>query len=321
MRGIENYSKADIDVVVLSYNHAQYIDQNIQSILSQKTNYRFNLLIADDCSSDGTRLLVKKWVEQDQRVFLIETPRNLGSVENARNVIALCQSDYLAFCEGDDFWLNEDKLQSQMDFLQGNPGFGMVHGDVCYYHESKKKLSGSVNGSKGIEFPTGNIFREYLVNDQLFIFTASVLVERKLFVQAADYDLFKSKKWLAQDLPTWLAIAQTSKVGYMDRIMAAYRLADESASRSKSAEYTHRFHQSIFDIRYHFWREYFNDNETKEKIDLMYSLALLSDIRQLRSRKLWIELWDFKRRSNFRWSAKRWFQFFYLFFIALICGK
>jgi glycosyltransferase involved in cell wall biosynthesis len=321
MRGIEQYRKADVDVVVLTYNHADHIEQNIVSILGQKTTYSFNLLIADDCSTDGTRAVIQKWVEKDERVYLIATERNVGAVENARNVIGICQSDYLAFCEGDDFWLDNEKLQCQVDFLKSNPRFGMVHGDVSYFYQSKNCLGGSVNQYKGVTFPSGKIFNEYLTSDKLFVFTASVLIKRELFILCADYALFKSKKWMAQDLPTWLELANQTEIAYLDRIFAAYRLADESASRSKNSEYLYRFHQSVFDVRYYFWNKYSGSESEKIKLDKMYALSLLSDLRFLKTRQLWLEIWSVKCNGNFRWGFKRWLQFIYLSVIVLICGK
>jgi glycosyltransferase involved in cell wall biosynthesis len=321
MSGIEQYRKADVDVVVLTYNHESHIEQNIVSILSQKTNFRFNLIIADDCSTDGTKALIQKWAEKDDRVFLIANPQNVGAVENAMKAIEICQSDYLAFCEGDDFWLDEEKLQTQVDFLKNNPRFGMVHGDVSYFYQSKNSLGGSVNQSKGVSFPSGKIFNEYLTNDRLFIFTASVLIKRELFILCANYDLFKSKKWMAQDLPTWLELANQTEIAYLERIFAAYRLADESASRSKNPDYLHRFHQSVFDIRYYFWNKYSGSESVKIKLDEMYALSLLSDLRFLKKRQLWSEIWSVKRNGTFRWGLKRWLQFLYLSVIVLICGK
>ncbi len=321
MRGLKSYQKADIDVVVLTYNHAFYIEANILSILKQKTSYRFNLLIADDCSTDGTRAIVEKWMSQDERVYLVSTDSNVGSVENARNVIGKCQSDYLALCEGDDFWIDDEKLQIQMDYLKRNPEFGMVHGDVCYYHQEKNELGGSVNLSKGVRFPSGDIFEQYLSSDSLFIFTGSVLIERGLFQLCANYDLFKEKKWMAQDLPTWLELSKQTKIAYLDRIFSAYRLSNESASRSRNSDYLYRFHQSIFDVRYYYWKKYSGDLKLKTRLDYMYSLSLLADIRAIKSRKIFFDLVNVKKSGNFHWELKRWLQFLFLSVIVFVCGK
>ena len=312
------YRKADIDVVVLTYNHALYIDRNIRSILGQKTKYSFNVLIADDCSTDGSRELIQGWVEKDERVFLVGTSKNVGSVENARNVISYCQSDYLALCEGDDFWIDPNKLQTQLDFLKEHPDYGMVHGDVSYFYQGKNQLGGSANKSQGVIFPTGFIFEQYLTNKKLFIYTATVMIHRELFIRSTNYDLFNERGWLAQDLPTWLELSQHTKIGYIDRVLSGYRLANESASRSVSSEYIHQFHQSVFQIRYYYWERYSGKEELKSKLDYMYSLSLLADLRLLRSMKIWRELVTLKRKRNFSWELKRWMQFLYLSLLLLI---
>jgi glycosyltransferase involved in cell wall biosynthesis len=318
---IGGYQKSDVDVVVLSYNHVLFIERCINSIASQETDYAINILVADDCSTDGTGELVKSLMEKYKNLYLIQQERNVGSIENARNVISQCQSPYLAFCEGDDFWIDAIKIQIQLDFLKANPDYGMVHGDVVYFDNKKGQVSDSVNHSKGVSFPSGYIFNEYLVSNKLFIFTASVVVKRELFVFCSDYSLFKEKNWLAQDLPTWLAIAQQTKIGYLDKVLSAYRLSDESASRSKSPAYTHAFHQSIFDVRFYFWNKYSQDKKVKVELDYLYSISLLADLRLLMSKKIWRELLMLKRKGNFSWELKRWMQFLYLSVQLLIKGR
>ncbi len=318
---VNGYQKSDVDVVVLSYNHVLFIERCISSIVSQETDYAINILIADDCSTDGTAELVKSLMGKYKNLYLIQQERNVGSIENARNVISQCQSPYLAFCEGDDFWIDEKKIQIQLDYLKANPEYGMVHGDVVYFDNNKGQMSESVNHSKGISFPSGYIFNEYLVSDKLFIYTASVAVRRELFVLCSDYNLFKERNWLAQDLPTWLAIAQQTKIGYLDKVLSAYRLSDESASRSRSPEYTHIFHQSIFDVRFYFWNKYSQDKKMKSELDYLYSISLLADLRLLRSRKIWKELTELKKRGQISWGVKRWMQYVYLSLFVFIKSK
>lgn len=315
------YRKADIDVVVLSYNHGLFIEQSVRSILNQKTEFTFNLIVADDCSSDDTSRIIKNLMNEYERLIFLTSESNNGSIKNAQRAIALCQSDFLAFCEADDYWLDENKLQLQMQFLKSNLGFEMVHGDVAYHYQSKNLIGESVNTGKDIVFPSGDIFEDYLTNQNLFIFTASVMVKTELFKACADYALFASKGWMAQDLPTWLEISRRTQIGYMNKMLAAYRLLDESASRSKSPEYIYRFHQSIFDIRYYYWAKYSGKSYLKEKLDLMYSFSLLSDLRRLNQRKLWYELTRLKFNSDITWSPKRWIQYFYSTILVFIKGK
>lgn len=314
-------TSVDVDVVVLCYNHEKYIEKCIRSIADQKTTYKFNILIADDCSTDGSATVVKSLMEQYPNVFLVQPQSNLGSIENARNVLSHCSSPYLALCEGDDFWVNMNKLQIQIDFLESHADFGMVHGDVAYYQNSIGKLGGSVNKSKGISFPSGDIFNDYLENHKLFVFTASVAVRRELFVSCANYNLFKQRNWLAQDLPTWLEIAQLTKIQYFDIVLSAYRLSDESASRSKDPKYMYQFHQSIFDVRYYYWELYSKSKSIKSKLDYMYSISLLSDLRIMQERDIWKKLTRHRRESEFQWELKRWLQYFYLSLILIVRRK
>ena len=118
-----------VSVVVLSYNHEKYIRQALDSILAQKTDFAFEVLVGDDCSQDGTRLILEEYAERYpdiMRPFLRE--KNLGPTRNLYETLKEARGEYLASCEGDDFWTDENKLQRQSDFLDAHPEFvGCVH--------------------------------------------------------------------------------------------------------------------------------------------------------------------------------------------------
>lgn len=108
-----------VTVVCITYNHEKYIAQALDSFLAQKTNFKFKVFVGEDCGSDGTADIVRQYAQRYPDIivpFLRE--ENMGA---QRNLIDLCQratSPYIAFCEGDDYWIDDHKLQKQVEFME-----------------------------------------------------------------------------------------------------------------------------------------------------------------------------------------------------------
>lgn len=107
---------------MITYNHERYIANAIESVLSQRTNFRLELVIGEDCSTDETAEICRKYADANPDIIqLITEPKNLGPFENGIKTLARCRGKYIAWCEGDDFWTDNLKLQKQVDLLERNP--------------------------------------------------------------------------------------------------------------------------------------------------------------------------------------------------------
>lgn len=108
----------DVSVIMPAYNAEQYIAMALDSILSQKFNGSYEVLVADDKSSDSTKDIIESY---QIRYPLIIKPvfrgKNLGVSKNYFQLTELASGKYLAFCDSDDLWIDENKLQKQVDFL------------------------------------------------------------------------------------------------------------------------------------------------------------------------------------------------------------
>jgi glycosyltransferase involved in cell wall biosynthesis len=304
-----------LSVCYITYNHKQYISQAIAGFVMQKTNFPFEIIISDDCSNDGTQTIIKRYEQKYPKLIHgIYQKKNVGVLRNvAEFTLPKCKGKYLALCEGDDFWTDPFKLQKQVDFLESNPDYGMVHSDVNHYYEKEKRLELNYNKTHGISFPSGNIFDEYIKGD-LFIKTASVVVKRALFIEAYDFDLFKKKEWLLLDLPTWLAIAQKTKIKYLPETTATYRLTEESASRTKDSLKLHKFHLSAYEILYFFSEKYSKDIEAKKNLNKKYAGMLMGDSYSMKDLNLAKKAICFYRESNLFISWKEWIKYLIIFF-------
>jgi glycosyltransferase involved in cell wall biosynthesis len=116
-----------VSVLMLTYNHCRYIEQAVASVLAQRSDQPFELLIGDDGSSDGTVELCKQLQRHyPATIRLITSASNVGIPRNFLRVLLRCRAPLVALLEGDDYWIEPSKLQQQQDLIAANPGYGMV---------------------------------------------------------------------------------------------------------------------------------------------------------------------------------------------------
>lgn len=113
-----------VSVCMVTYNQKKYIAQAIESVLMQKTNFKFQLLIGDDASTDGTTEIVREYAEKYPDIIKpIFHKKNIGAGNNSISIYKKVNTEYVAVCDGDDYWIDEYKLQKQVDFLDKNKDF------------------------------------------------------------------------------------------------------------------------------------------------------------------------------------------------------
>ena len=121
----------DISVVLLTYNHERYVKESLNSILNQKFNGNWEIIIADDCSNDCTFEIIQL-IKNKHKSFSINAysnELNLGLSKNYEKAILNAKGKYIAYLEGDDYWIDVSKLQKQFDFLENNSKFILAFHD------------------------------------------------------------------------------------------------------------------------------------------------------------------------------------------------
>lgn len=125
---LEN-TEIDVSVIMLTYNHEDYIAQAIESVLMQETSLRYELLIGDDASTDRTPEIVREYAEKYPDIIRpVLREKNLGANRNNYELHTLTKGKYIASIEGDDYWLDTHKLQKQYEFLESHPEYSSCFG-------------------------------------------------------------------------------------------------------------------------------------------------------------------------------------------------
>ncbi len=239
-----------VSVRMITYNHEPYIAQAIEGVAKQETKYPFELIIGEDCSTDGTMEIVLEYQKKYPDIIrIITSDKNVGMKKNSFRIRKVCRGKYIAFCEGDDYWHHPDKLQKQADYLESHPECGLVSTDCDIYYKSNI-FKRSFNYNNGFQSPI-NLTIEQILEQGLPIWTCTVMVRRYLLDQIIKGDpyLHQSENFLMGDTQIWTEFALLSVVTYIPECLAAYRILDESASRSKDSIKNLQFTKSIAEMK------------------------------------------------------------------------
>jgi glycosyltransferase involved in cell wall biosynthesis len=125
-----------VSVCMLAYNHEKYIREAIDGVLMQKTSFPVQLVIGEDYSKDGTRIICEEYASKNPGIIrLLPSDKNHGMVPNFIRTLKACDGRYVALCEGDDYWIDPYKLQSQVDFMEKKPEYVICYGDSQPFNE------------------------------------------------------------------------------------------------------------------------------------------------------------------------------------------
>jgi len=170
-----------VSVSLITYNHKNFIVKALESVLKQKVDFNYEIIIGDDCSSDGTREILKEYKQKYPEIIqLILHPQRYkeipGRTNNITNLYS-CKGKYIAMLDGDDYWVSKDKLQKQVDFLENNPSFSLSFHNAINFSE-EKKFKSYLQSEKHTVLATKSIYNQEFIASGLSIMPASSLVFR-----------------------------------------------------------------------------------------------------------------------------------------------
>lgn len=221
-----------ISVVMLTYGHENYIAEAIEGVLMQECDFEVELIIANDCSPDKTDDVIKEMIKTHPNSSWIKYTNhegNLGMVSNFIWALKSARGKYIAICEGDDYWIDPFKLQKQVDFLENNPEYGLVHTNNKVFLQSQNQFQLDKREVTAEE----NLF-ERLIFDSNPIATLTVCMRRNILLEFLKEVEENGSTILISDYPIWVWFALKSKIKYLDEVTAVYRILEESASQSKN---------------------------------------------------------------------------------------
>jgi predicted O-linked N-acetylglucosamine transferase (SPINDLY family)/predicted SAM-dependent methyltransferase/glycosyltransferase involved in cell wall biosynthesis len=214
-----------VSILIITYNHDQFIAQAIDSVLMQEVDFDYEIVIGEDCSTDSTRQIVLDYQRKyPDKIRLLLPEENLGMLKNFVSTYKACQGEYVALLEGDDYWISPRKLAVQVNFLDNNPDCSMCFNDTVTIEAGEH--------SEPTLFIPRSSAKAYTIKRLLqynFISTPSVMYRHKLIGEFPSW-------YYEQSLGDWslhILHAQHGKIGYIDEVMSAYRIHSAGAWSGK----------------------------------------------------------------------------------------
>ena len=224
--------KYDVAIICHTYNHQEFISEAIESFLRQTTRFSIQIIIHDDCSEDNTLSIVKNYSDNYSNIFVVSQSENQlskgvdGKFKIFRSINEHVDSDYIALCEGDDYWVDNEKIDTQISFLKLNKDYvACTHRSKIYNYEKR-----GFDGVIGWRYP--NISTEEMILCGGGIVPTASIVLRTEFYKLPDFGLSCG----FGDYQLQIYFSLFGKVKNFNQIMSVYRINHPQSWTTKIKE-------------------------------------------------------------------------------------
>ena len=210
-----------VSIQCLVYNHESYLRQCLDSFVMQKTNFKFEAIVHDDVSTDGSAAIIREYAEKYPDIIkpIFETENQYSKHDGSLNRIMheACKGKYIALCEGDDYWIDPLKLQKQVDILESSEEYSL-----CMHAHTELYSNGDSKDIFRYESDNYNVpMVDLIKGGGGFVSTNSIVYRNSL--------LDSYPKWAKDapvgDLPLELFLFHKGRVAYIGSVMSVYRIA------------------------------------------------------------------------------------------------
>ena len=301
-----------VSIVCVTYNHAAYIRDALDGFLMQKTNFSYEICLGEDESIDETKDICREYQKKNPgKIRLFERSReNVIFVDNKATgrfnfieTLKESRGKYIAICDGDDYWTDPYKLQKQIDFLEENEKYDMVH--TNYKTLQDKIIKDNPDKASTVK----DVKSQLLIKN--FISTLTVCVKKSVLFEALP---IINNQYQAGDLALWMQISQKSKIGHLKDKTGVYRISNNTRSNFKTTDDQLLFLRSGFKIKFDFIDKYKYDQETIDKVNHRWCRILFKFYIKLEDDNIRSELNNFinKDQKKNLWIYK------FIFFLSHI---
>ena len=243
-----NDTNPKVSVIVCTFNQERYIAEALDSILAQKTDFPFQIVLADDCSTDSTGMICRLYAERyPDKVRYIRNEENKGVARNYFDAIREARGMYIADLAGDDRWTDPDKLQRQADLLDSDPKITICHAAWEMFTDDGRVFPSEVHWMpRKEEIVEGRSLLPIIVNhkkEERFIHLCTAMYRRDTTIQLMrEYPGVFDEVWLpCEDFQLILLLAARGKVACQPQKVLQYRVGNVSVSSTENARKTVNF--------------------------------------------------------------------------------
>ena len=213
-----------LSVLVPTFNHGRFIEKMLEGALMQETDFSFDIIVGDDASIDDNALIIREFAQKYPskiKAFLHAKnlgptePREMGGKNNVGFLFSQSKSEYIALCEGDDYWTDPQKLQKQVNFLDKNLDYSLCHHQMDVIYEDN-----SPTHPFNIDSQSDTSFINDLLRDSTWFLGTASTVFRNVFTKGMPDWWWKTA---SGDLGIFIEVARFGKIKYLPETMGVYR--------------------------------------------------------------------------------------------------
>jgi glycosyltransferase involved in cell wall biosynthesis len=280
-----------VSVIVATYNHEHYIRECLESIVTQETDFTFEVLVGEDCSTDGTREIVVELAKQYPNCIVpVLYDANVGSRQNGTNLTSMARGKYIAWCEGDDYWTTPDKLERQVGVMENDNGVVLVCSDVNIYHQDTGIEYPSVQRKSctWLNEPTDPTYALVALDIWIYTCSACMRLDAYLRIRRENKEVFDSRYPMG-DFQMWVEMSRIGKISKLQESMATYRVLNSSASQSQDSQKIIDFYSRFLELREYYVSKLGYGQDTLQSVRRSYFRKLIQLAFLRNSRSAFIE--------------------------------
>ncbi len=218
----QNINNPKVSIIIITFNRENYIHEAIDSILEQ-TFTDWEAIIIDDASEDNTEKIVKKYIDNNPNIKYHKNEKNLGIARSRNKGIELARGEYIAPLDSDDIWLDKNKLQKQVEFLDINHYYALLGGGIMHIDDQSKPI-------KKVLFPIYNsVIRNIILQYNPFA-QSTLLFRKKIAIELGGYS---TDYKVCDDYELWLRMGIKYKFTNIPQILAGYRIHGGNITHTK----------------------------------------------------------------------------------------
>lgn len=250
-----------VSVIVLTYNQEQTIARALDSVLGQKCEYSYEIVLADDCSTDSTPDICRHYARKyPDKIRYIANSVNKGMLDNYFDSVLDARGEYIADCAGDDFWTDDHKLQKQVEILEQNRDVVLVHTGWMYFDCITERTYPPVLSKEEANIfrqplsPPGTLFHPLLAQSRKTGITLNTSLYRKsafMYCYDSDPALFRNKEFTCEDFQIIVELSRIGSIAYLDCVTCCYTVNGISITNPGDYKSLYRqYYGSIKLLRY-----------------------------------------------------------------------
>lgn len=286
------YQDKTVTVILITYNHESTVSKAIESILEQETSFPFKIQIFEDCSTDGTLQICKKYAEKyPDKIELFANHKNLGAADNFKQALCQVDSKYWAYLEGDDYWCDINKIELCVDALERYPNCSMSghNTKVCHLNSQKEDEYCLPNDGKDRFFSFGQPSSYIHMNARMY--------------RTECVDFNKVPYIFYYDTPLYQLFLSKGDVYFINRVMSVYNISGKGTWTSLSS-----ISQDFQHIRMNrFLKKYFSKP---------YNKFFMEQERNLYQQNIWLKTLRKKFKKLDRFICKIVYVVYYIIYLC-----